>query len=279
MASTNKTTHYELSQYTGSDKPTYLVDYNTDMSNIDTGIYNAQSKADTNETAIGTLSNLDTSVKTDLVSAINEVEGRTDYIGNLSNLTTEANTNLVSAINEVDAHADTNNQNIGTMVNLETTVKTSLVGAINEINTGKNTNATNIGTLSNLDTSDKSSLVNAINEIIDYNDYSTTETNTGKTWIDGKPIYRKVFNTTTGSSLGTSTIGTIGAFDKLTYMFGYIDFGTNGIMPIPQAVNANVFTILTIDNHTSGNIKLEIQANAYINQSAVIVVEYTKTTD
>ena len=26
-----------------------------------------------------------------------------------------------------------------------------------------------------------------------YNKYSTEELNTGKTWIDGKPIYRKVF--------------------------------------------------------------------------------------
>ena len=35
MASTNKTTNYELSQYVGSDKPTYLGDYNSDMLKID----------------------------------------------------------------------------------------------------------------------------------------------------------------------------------------------------------------------------------------------------
>ena len=28
MSSTNKTTNYNLSQYIGSDKPTYLGDYN-----------------------------------------------------------------------------------------------------------------------------------------------------------------------------------------------------------------------------------------------------------
>lgn len=166
MASTNKTTHYNLSQYIGSDKPTYLVDYNTDMSNIDTGIYNAKSEAENNTTNIGTLSNLETSSKTDLVSAINEVKGETNNIGNLSNLTTSANTNLVVAINEVDAEADLNNQNIGTMTNLETTVKTSLVGAINEINTKAETNKTSIGTLSDLNTTDKSSLVEALNEVL-----------------------------------------------------------------------------------------------------------------
>lgn len=41
MASTNKTTNYELSQYIGTDKPTYLVDYNSDMSKIDVAIKNA----------------------------------------------------------------------------------------------------------------------------------------------------------------------------------------------------------------------------------------------
>lgn len=36
MASTNKTTNYNLSQYVGTDKPTYLGDYNSDMLKIDT---------------------------------------------------------------------------------------------------------------------------------------------------------------------------------------------------------------------------------------------------
>lgn len=47
MSSTNKTTHYELSQYIGTDKPTYLSDYNDDMLKIDTGIHDAASDAST----------------------------------------------------------------------------------------------------------------------------------------------------------------------------------------------------------------------------------------
>lgn len=35
MSSTNKTTNYNLSQYIGTDKPTYLGDYNSDMLKID----------------------------------------------------------------------------------------------------------------------------------------------------------------------------------------------------------------------------------------------------
>lgn len=35
MTATNKTTNYELSQFVGSDRPTWLGDYNGDMSKID----------------------------------------------------------------------------------------------------------------------------------------------------------------------------------------------------------------------------------------------------
>lgn len=35
MTATNKTKNYELSQFAGSDRPTWLGDYNSDMSKID----------------------------------------------------------------------------------------------------------------------------------------------------------------------------------------------------------------------------------------------------
>lgn len=82
MSSTNKTTHYNLSQFLGTDKPAWLGDYNADMLKIDNGIDGAQStatgadgKADANATNIGTLTSLTTTSKTDLVTAINEVNG------------------------------------------------------------------------------------------------------------------------------------------------------------------------------------------------------------
>lgn len=101
MASTNKTSHYELSQYVGTDKPTYLTDYNNDMSAIDTGIYNAQVKADSAYTAAGLAD------------------------GKAGDAQTTANTAVTSA--------GTANTNIGTMANLTTTEKSTLVGAINEV--------------------------------------------------------------------------------------------------------------------------------------------------
>ena len=275
MASTNKTTHYNLSQYVGSDKPTYLVDYNTDMSNIDTGIYNAKSEADNNASKIGTLTNLETTTKTDLVSAINELKGKTDEIGTLSNLTTEANTNLVSAINEVDSHTDTIIQNIGTMVNLETTNKSSLVGAINEVKEDTN----KIGQLSNLDTTIKTDLVSAINEVNGKEDlYSTTEVKTNKVWLDGKPIYRKAFTNTTGTINDAKAIASVSDLDSLINLHGAIVL-TNIILPISNALGAGS-TAKTYSLFVQGsNVECIVTDSGYTNKTVYGYIEYTKTTD
>ena len=130
MASTNQTVHYDLSQYTANDKPTYLVDYNGDMNKIDTAIYSADSRSLVNESAIGDLTDLDTTVKSDLVSAVNELKGDVDT--NTANIGT--NTSNISTLGG----------NIGTMANLTTTDKTSLVNAVNEVNAVNQTQNTNI---------------------------------------------------------------------------------------------------------------------------------------
>lgn len=113
MASTNKTTHYELSQFLGTDKPAWLTDYNSDMSKIDTGINTAQStatgadgKGDTALTEIGTLGNLTTSNKDSVVLAINEVDGHADTAQETANdavgkanVNTQAITNITKELN------------------------------------------------------------------------------------------------------------------------------------------------------------------------------------
>jgi len=107
MASTNKTTNYELSQFLGTDKPAWLTDYNTDMSKIDSGIHTAQTtatgadgKADTNATSIGTLANLTTDAKTSLVLAVNEVDSHADTAqGTANDASALANSNK----QEIDA--------------------------------------------------------------------------------------------------------------------------------------------------------------------------------
>lgn len=81
MSHTNSTTNYNLPQFLGTDKPAWLGDINPAFSAIDTAIKTASDNASTastgttaNTTAIGDLSTLTTTSKTDLVSAINEVD-------------------------------------------------------------------------------------------------------------------------------------------------------------------------------------------------------------
>ena len=53
MTATNKTANYELSQFVGSDRPTWLGDYNDDMSKID-----AQLKQNADDVASATAGGL-----------------------------------------------------------------------------------------------------------------------------------------------------------------------------------------------------------------------------
>ena len=105
MASTNKTTNYELSQFLGTDKPAWLSDYNSDMGKID-----AQMKlnADAATTAGG-----------DAASAVAAV-------GTLANLTTDAKTSAVAAINEVDSHADAAQGTASSALSSATTANTDI---------------------------------------------------------------------------------------------------------------------------------------------------------
>lgn len=130
MASTNKTTNYELSQFLGTDKPAWLSDYNTDMSKIDAqmklnadGVTSASGASTANTTAIGTLANLTTDAKTNLVSAVNEVDSHADSAQTTANT---ASLNASTALNGL-AKFDLDNEIPLTVVsNLGTVAENSL---------------------------------------------------------------------------------------------------------------------------------------------------------
>lgn len=133
MASTNKTTNYNLSQFIGTDKPAWLADYNQDMSKIDTGIHTAQTtatgadgKADSNATKIGDLTTLTTDTKTSLVGAVNEVDAHADTAQNTANsaatAANTANTNIAK-FNLADKQTLTPTSNKGSIQNAYTQVQ------------------------------------------------------------------------------------------------------------------------------------------------------------
>lgn len=77
MASTNKTTNYELSQFIGTDKPTYLGDYNSDMLKIDTGMKgNADNITNVNTLATTAKNTADTAVANAGTALTNSVNAK-----------------------------------------------------------------------------------------------------------------------------------------------------------------------------------------------------------
>lgn len=199
MASTNKTTNFDLPQWVSSDKPTFEGDLNGAFLIIDNTMQSNKTTAETGNAnansaleKIGNLTLLETTVKDNLVNAINEiVSGGTtpSEIGDLQDLTTNAKNNIVSAINEVDSLAkelQSDNTNIWNQV---TSLQEQITPLVNNINNLTET----IGNLSSLTTTAKDTIVDAINEVngnkaplIDKNNGNiTTITNSNLSFSNG----------------------------------------------------------------------------------------------
>ena len=92
MSHTNTTPNFNLPQFVGTDKPAWLTDINQAFLNVDTAIKTAKDSADTAtgsattaNTSIGTLTNLNTTEKSNLVGAINEINTNVGIAQNTAN--------------------------------------------------------------------------------------------------------------------------------------------------------------------------------------------------
>ena len=139
MSATNSTVNYSLPIFIGTDKPAWLVDWNTAMTDIDSAI---KGVATDGEATATTVSGLATTVSSH-TSSINSISGQI--------------TTLTTAVNGNTGSINTINSLIGN--GTPTTTDKTLIGAINELHADQ-------GDLSQLQTTDKSSLVGAINEIL-----------------------------------------------------------------------------------------------------------------
>lgn len=116
---------------------------------------------------------------------------------------------------------------------------------------------------------------NVVAQLNEERSYSTTEINTGKKWIDGKPIYRKVIdcgalpnNTTKNVAHGINNL------KKVIKSEGYSDNNAGTQIPIPYVSGIPLSIYVDTTNiviQTSGNY------TNYVNTQ--VTIEYTKTTD
>ena len=107
MASTNKTSNLELSQFIATDTPTWLVDYNGDMEKIDAGVGRVEELAETASTqAVGVASGLNTMNQT-----VTTLSGQVANVQNQANSTTAS----VNGINQRLGNADISGIGDGTI--------------------------------------------------------------------------------------------------------------------------------------------------------------------
>ena len=103
--------------------------------------------------------------------------------------------------------------------------------------------------------------------------YSTTEQAIG-TWIDGKPIYRKIIKASVNQ--GNHEVYDVSDMnlDEIINMRGTISQSVGSFVPIPYYTNSSDFTIVFYPK-SSNYIKVNTSTNGIVN----IILEYTKTTD
>lgn len=104
MPSTNKTNPYELSQFIGSDIPSWLSDYNSDMLKINNAIQEAKTSADDAMSSAG--------------SASSDVTALSNTVSNLSeslNTTNQSVTKNTSDISSINSSVSNINQNIDSL--------------------------------------------------------------------------------------------------------------------------------------------------------------------
>lgn len=107
--------------------------------------------------------------------------------------------------------------------------------------------------------------------------YSEEEVKTNKTWIDGKPIYRKVLTGTLPNGSGENTfifnnIEIINFYGKIKSTAGTSFLINTYYMPLPAYSISG-----WIDSDK--NLKIECGGNYNTSSEYEIIIEYTKTTD
>ena len=121
-------------------------------------------------------------------------------------------------------------------------------------------------------------------EVVD--SYSTSEVNTGQTWIDGKPIYRaskvidniSTYNAFVSSGLTISNIDNVisikNTFRRNLGTNNYVWYEVGNLTE--TQVNQNYITSVRI---ASGDVQYLVNASSYSVDKIIVTIEYTKTTD
>lgn len=115
MASTNKTNNYKLSQYIGTDKPTYLGDYNSDMAKIDAQMKTNADAASNASSAAGSAEAVAEKASKDVANLTQSVTANSEDIAAIKTKNSQQDVSIQTANNTASSalsKATQNEQNI-----------------------------------------------------------------------------------------------------------------------------------------------------------------------
>ena len=107
--------------------------------------------------------------------------------------------------------------------------------------------------------------------------YKTSETKTGEFWIDGKPIYRTVIQSTVDQIQNVVNSLNI---DALIFHYGFATSQFDNEWPIPNvAATESNYNIMFFRDTLTKKIAISFNAFYPANNPVLMILKYTKTTD
>lgn len=134
MSSTNKTTNYKLSQYIGTDKPTYLGDYNGDMLKIDSQMKANADSASNAASAAGAAQAVASDASKKVQNLNDSVTANSADIASLKTKNAQQDASIQNATNTASSASNKANQNEQNITDINT--RNQWVQGINIHNTG-----------------------------------------------------------------------------------------------------------------------------------------------
>ena len=120
---------------------------------------------------------------------------------------------------------------------------------------------------------------NVVAQLNEERSYSTSEVNTGKKWIDGKPIYRKTIDCGALPNATSKAVAhNITNVDFVVSMQGVASIPGGNKIPLPF-VDTTTFPNEVQMYTTSNDVVLRAQGNRSNYTNTYVTIEYTKTTD
>lgn len=120
MSSTNKTTNYNLSQYVGTDKPTYLGDYNSDMLKIDKQLKANADSASNAASAAGGANAVATDASKNVQKLNDSVTANSADIAGLKTKNAQQDVSIQNAANTASSALNKANQNDHNIADINT---------------------------------------------------------------------------------------------------------------------------------------------------------------